>query len=52
MITQERMVQFEYLLLQILHFVKFELSVRDAGICAFLVLQINTKKENQPLEIW
>lgn len=35
MITQERMVQFEYLLLQILHFVKFELSVRDAGICAF-----------------
>jgi len=29
MITQERMVQFEYLLLQILYFVKFELSVRD-----------------------
>lgn len=35
MITQERMEQFEYLLLQILHFAKFELSVRDAGICAF-----------------
>ncbi len=35
MITQERMAQFEYLLLQILHFVQFELSVRDAGICAF-----------------
>lgn len=28
-------MQFEYLLLQILYFVKFELSVRDAGICAF-----------------
>ena len=35
MITQERMMQFEYLLLQILYFVKFGLSVRDAGICAF-----------------
>ncbi|WP_304736989.1 hypothetical protein [uncultured Desulfovibrio sp.] len=45
MITQERMVQFEYLLLQILYFVKFELSVRDAGICAFFSTADQYKKK-------
>ena len=49
MITQERMVQFEYLLLQILNFVKFELSVRDAGICAFFSTADQYEKREQTI---
>lgn len=46
MITQERMNQFEYLLSQLLHFVKFDLSVRDAAICAFFsTAEYYNKKE-------
>lgn len=49
MLTPERTSQFEYLLLEILHFVKLNFSVRDAAICAFFYTAERYDKKEQTI---